>query len=313
MGLLSFLFGGDGVIRLSLPPEDHALALAWFREGAQPPEQDELVEAAAEWIEERADDPFRARLRRALAEDGIEVDIAPRRSVPEPPLEALQRFSEEGWEQRFSEATHVAAIRCAAQPSWPPVSAWIATLAATAIAKRTGGIVLDPAIPRLLPRAGDDDERVPGDGRWVLSEHVVTSFSPGRGEKGWLTTHGLLRFGLPEIEVRDIPVELAERLSKVALAAGLRLVGTALDAPVNEDDEREVELDAALSLHPRDVAAAQGEEAADDGGLIRPVPVVLVPRSSRTGPGFLSLTAPKDAGPHDAWLASVADALVPVA
>ena len=311
MSLLSSLFGDDGTIRLTLPAVDQGLGLAWIRSVGRPPESEALGEAAAAWIESRVDDPFRARLRRAVAEDALSIETVPRREAPTPPREALSRFSEEGWEERFARATHVVAVHATADPSWPPVAAWLALVAAAGIAHETGGLVMDPAIPRFIPRAGGT-ERVPGDGRYLVSDHVVVSISPERDDRGWLTTLGMSRFGLPEIELKHVPLAHGGRAAWLAQAIALRMVEVTVATPVDdEDDVRRIEMDAELALRARDVAAARGEDDDGDASFARPALVRLRHRSTRRGLGFLTVGPPDGGAGADEWLSSTLDALVP--
>ena len=311
MSFLSSLFGGDGVLRLGLPAREHALGLTWMRVSGSLPESSDLADAAIAWIEEHVEPPFRARLRRAVTEDALDIEVVPRRQAPDPPLEALRKFSGEDWEARFAAATHVAAVRSVADPSWPPVAAWLALAASAGIARETGGLVMDPAIPRFIPRAGGD-ERIAGDGRYLLSDHVVVSLSPERNGRGWLTTLGLSRFALPEVEVQDVPLAEGSRAAWLAQAVALRLVEASVAAPVDEDnDMRVIEMDPELALRRRDVDAARGEEGTELG-FTRPVLVKLHHRKARQGLGFLTVR-PADTASKADWLPEALDVLLPPA
>lgn len=308
MGFLSSLFGDDGVLRLVLHAHEHAVALAWTA-SARTPNEERLAEIAGEWVEQRVDDPFRTRLRRAIAEGALEIESVSRHAAPDPPLEALQRFSEEGWTERLADADTIVAVRATADPAWPPIAASLCLIAASGIAAATGGLVMDASIPRFIPRAGGD-ERHPGDGRFLLSDHVIVSISPERGGRGWLTTLGMSRFSLPEIELRHVPMDCAPRAAWLAQAIALRVAEVAVTAPTDEEGEvRFLEMDDEMALRSRDVAAARGEEESSQD-FARPALVRLRVRGARRGLGFLGCSPPRSSpGDADAWLRSTLDTL----
>lgn len=311
MGFLSSLFGDDDVVRLALPPQEHALALAWMQ-GRSVPDESRLQVLCTEWVELRVDDPFRARLRRAIAEDALSFEIVPRKVAPDPPAEALGQFSEDGWQERFAAADTVVAVRAACDPAWPPVAASLALIAASGLASATGGVVMDPAIPRMLPRAGGD-ERYRGDGRFLLSDHLFVSISPGRGGRGWLTTLGMSRFSLPEIEIRDVPMDLGSRAAWLAQAIALRVVEASVAAPVDDEDEvRVLEIDAELALRPRDIVVARGGDDETAAHFGRPALARLRFRNARRGIGFLSVAPPRgERAPAAEWLRAALETIVP--
>ena len=131
------------------------------------------------------------RLRRALAEDALTLDVVPRKASPDPPAEALSEFSEDGWQERFAAADTVVAVKCACDPAWPPVAASLALIAASGIAAAAGGVVMDPAVPRLLPRAGGDEKA--SERRFVsgLAAVYVRASSPSPVEVATTVATGL--------------------------------------------------------------------------------------------------------------------------
>ena len=89
------------------------------------------------------------------------------------------------------------AVTCTAPTGWPPVHLWAAARAVDTLAELTGGIRLDPDVPRLLPvpwrpvPATGPETFVAGDWLWP---------SIGLEERGHtLLTTGMTRFGLPEL------------------------------------------------------------------------------------------------------------------
>jgi hypothetical protein len=95
---------------------------------------------------------------------------------------------------------------------------WACILAAQALARHVGGTIVDP------DRAGlggvrVEDLAVPADARVRLGRHICVPTSPGPGSGSWLSTLGMGKFGLPELELHRVPTPQVE--SGARLMAGL--------------------------------------------------------------------------------------------
>lgn len=312
MGFFSFLTGGDDRIHLSLPAKDRADFLVYFKspDGA-PPSETELVGAALSWLDERVDEPLRSRLRRSLDAGGLLIELHDAKDMPEPPAEILLHLSPPGWEFGLRAATHAAVITAVADAGLPPVALLTALGAARGIALATDGGILDPALPRFEDPASFED-RLAADWRFVLSEHVVLPFSVDDRGRGWLTSLGLSRFALPEIEVRDVPPHLGRHLVPVINGLALRLVESASCAPVDGDDRR-LELDVTQDVSWNNIVAAMapGEDDIDSGSapsapITAPITLGLEHRKRARTHDFLRVVRPRAVkGSQEEWLCSL--------
>jgi len=129
------------------------------------------------------------------------------------------------------------------------------------VAERHDGVVLDPEIPRLMPLS----ERVaalPADGRILMAEHITLLCSVNRRGLAWMTSKGMAKFGLPELEIADVPPDLTVLLMPVMNTLGHRLWMEAVARSGVDPGAREISLDAQFDLGSLDVVRALGDESA---------------------------------------------------
>lgn len=224
-------------IRLKLPDPVAIYHGVYFRADGAPPTTEELVDGAADWAEQNVDEPLGPALAEWKRKGLLLVIVTPRaEGPPEPGVELLRHLGPgEEEERRFVEASHVALVSSLDRILHPRLGLWAVTAASRAIAERLDGVVLDPAIPRLRP-IDDADDAIPGDARLVVPRHIIVPFSLDRRGLGWMTTKGLGKFGLPELEVRDVPPDLPSMLLPLINGVAGLLVEASLKA-ATEDGE----------------------------------------------------------------------------
>lgn len=110
---------------------------------------------------------------------------------------------------------------------------------ADGIAEHAEGVILDAVAERLvLPGEWRvDDRRHEIDAREHVAVHVVED-----GEALWIHTHGLLKFGRPELELFGVPYDLQQVVSAYVVDTG----GDTIDGPVVAPGHRLGELGHAL-------------------------------------------------------------------
>jgi hypothetical protein len=112
----------------------------------------------------------------------------------------------------------------------PAETVHYATELADRIAEMAEGVVDDIVANRYF---GPGDWRV-GEllGEVDVREHVtVHTVETDDPDRGWVHTHGLVKFGRPEIEVWDVPREIAEPTAVTLLDIGQYTIGGALIEP----------------------------------------------------------------------------------
>src|SRR5260370_3315557 len=100
-------------------------------------------------------------------------------------------------------------IRALSVPGWPPMHEWAGRACAAVLAAHVGVPLVDTGTPGGL--ATDAALRsLPGDGgRFRLADWMLVFQSAGSGGL-WTTTLGLGRFGLPQVQVRNVPPQLGK-------------------------------------------------------------------------------------------------------
>jgi hypothetical protein len=197
------------------------------------------------------------------------------------------------------------------RPGWPPVQQWAARAAAAALAADLGVPVLDAFVPRVL---GPDKAlaALPDGGLntrlsdWVLALH-------SKGPLGlWFTSRGLGRFGLPELQARNVPPHLAQPFTFAFTALASRLLDLWLHALAGAGkaafaqvpvviDVAEADVARAYRPSPRGRRQAASEPGASGGGRVR-VRLAFDPAVDDRADSFLTVMAPDDwpssAGEH---------------
>lgn len=192
--------------------------------------------------------------------------------VPVPPLELLAVFGAD--ESSISRAAQAQAgiAMALVRPHEQSVSAQLAVRAAAALLARDLDVVIDTAIPRVWPVVDAGRER-PRTVDWIVLDR-----SSGRGAGPGTRTHGLARFGLPELVADGLDsLELAAWDATLNGLAHVLVRGLSVAEPTDGAGTLELRLPATLTLSLADVAAAYAEPVEpDDPTLARTTELRLV-------------------------------------
>jgi hypothetical protein len=90
------------------------------------------------------------------------------------------------------------AVTCTAPAGWPPLHLWAAAQAVDELAEVTGGVRLDPCVPRLLP-AHWCPPRATRPSAFAVGEWLWPRLGVDDDGRHTLLTAGLARLGLPEL------------------------------------------------------------------------------------------------------------------
>jgi uncharacterized protein YegJ (DUF2314 family) len=170
------------------------------RQPPLPPESPWLAEHVPEPLLPAVTEHRRCGLVRAFARTA--------REMPPLPFSVLEGAGMGELEERVLRAATHALLISAADLNVPPrIGLTSALAAASEAADQLAGVIVDPDAlcvirPEPARRALAASERV------VAALHVLVSFSVDERGAGWMTTRGMCKFGLPELEVRDVPPNL---------------------------------------------------------------------------------------------------------
>lgn len=250
----------DGPVEMALADPLTMVYIAYFRpEPGHVPTAEELTDEIVTWLA-RLDQPFGNALTDWIVTGLLRVHVSPREQRPSVPLSLLKVMGigeEEG--RRFSGATHAALCTSPDRLRSPRIGLWAAFTAARVVAHVTDGVAMDVAIPRLLRIQPMDDE-LAADFRLFLPEHIVVPFSRDRRGLCWLTTKGMSKFGLPELEIVDVPPNLPDSLVPVVNGIAYLLV----NASINRFDDdpgkaNTLRIGPEIRISMREIAEAYGD------------------------------------------------------
>lgn len=226
-------------VAIPLDPTPTIGFVVYFYAGDEaPPEPDAMLRLTDSWLDEHTQEPIRSGIR-AFCEQGLlTIQIHAREEIPLPPDEMLRAYGPgEIEERRYRNATHTVFVGAMDLLLPPRIGLWAAIAVSRALTMALpGGVLLDPEFPRLVNQevsAGD----LPGEGIVRVVEHILVPYS--RDERSgllWITTKGMGRFGLPDVELRNAPPNLAQSLMPVINGLAQRLADTAVRAVMEADD-----------------------------------------------------------------------------
>ncbi len=305
--------GMDDAVTLSVP---ELVEATYVVVTSHPPVD---VQAAARDAAQRLPDPLRGGALRMLAGPLLSVTMSAVGDAPPLPVTFLEVFGASPAQLRdLDEATHVLVCQAVFRPGWPPAHEWHARGVAAGLAELTGGTLVDMFTPQVLEPAAAVRSLPDPDGRIVLVRWVLVPQSAG--ERGlWMTTKGLERFGLPELQALDVPPALAIAWTRVMSGIAAALVREWTRAL--RSDPSFVALPRRLKVTAADVARAYGHEAtagdltrgAEHGaaaGKHADVGLRLDPPDRFDGQAFLTVVPPYTSErPAGEFLTSVSAAL----
>lgn len=207
------------------------------------------------------------------------------------PLDLLRIFgATEASLDAIDRAPYSVVVEAVYAPGWPPVHEVVARTAAAAVAHALHGQVIDAQVPRVLSLDRLDGS-VPEDGQIVLSDYVLVPQSSGaRGT--WLTTKGLGRFGLPELQALDVPSPLGPAWTAILSGAAYELLDEFAGVVGRGEPPAIVELPEVLEVGLHAMAAAYGEQAEGDD-LRAPLRLEFTPASEPGHDEFLTVRPPR--------------------
>jgi hypothetical protein len=177
-----------------------------------------------------------------------------------------------------------------------PVHEWATRAAAGALAATLGLPVVDAFCQRAFC-AEDALASLPGapeltdvDGGFRLADWVTV-----HGDGPVLATHGLGRFGLPELRVSDVPAELRSLWLLALNGVGHRLLELLRCELRRGGDTPFVQVPAELTIRRADIGNAYGVDM--DGGGALPVRLALDPAVTDQRTSYLTLHAPDNTSP----------------
>lgn len=177
------------------------------------------------------------------------------------------------------------------KPGWPPVHEAIARACAGALAAEIGEPLVDTFLPQVLT-AGEAIASLPDARSQVqLSKWVLVIQSAG--DHGlWVTTKGMTRFGLPELQVDNVPPQCGNPVANLVTGIAGRLLDLWLDALRTRGDSAFARIPSIFEVSEADVAEANLAEPRGGGRVL--VRLAFDPASDDETDSFLTVQPPDD-------------------
>jgi len=220
----------------------------------------------------------------------VPVEVRPTDDVPPLPVELLAAMgATEDQLHRVESATHFAIITVQSQPGWPPVHEWITRAIATVLAEQIHSDVIDVLNYQMLDVARARRTLPDDNGRIRLADWVSVDYSADRTGY-WVTTTGLRRFGLPELQTLAAPPNVVERWGQAMTGIAHRLIAAWSNALSYDRDAAFVQIPSLLEVGAHDVSTAYGRDAVEGATAI--VRLALDPGFDPEQHSFLTIHPP---------------------
>lgn len=205
---------------------------------------------------------------------------------------------------RYDEAVAVIAVQSDGLPGWPPLHEWAARAIAGQLAIN-GEPIVDLALPQLIDSAEALAALPTDETPFVVQRWIKIVNSPGPSGH-WITTSGLVRFGLPEIQVRDVPPHLPGPVAHVLNG----IAHVLLSLLFRSDDDRVTHLTiprATLEVSLRDISIAMHGSAPEADADTPSVTICFALEDGHEdGDRFLTVLSPPEVSAlHGVFLDSV--------
>ncbi len=241
----------------------------------------------------RVASPVGVAARMMLDAGAVTIHVVSSSSLPPVPA-PLQEYLGVARElvRVVAEASEFVVVRASCPPGWPPMHEWAGRACAAVLASQAGVPLVDTGMPKVL--AADAALRtLPGaaDAKFRLADWMGVFQSAGIGGL-WMTTKGLGRFGLPELQVRNVPPQLGQAWTRVLTGLASSLLGTWLTALRDRAEPAFAQLPAVLEVREADIARAYDAPVTE--GLAVPVRLTFDPSPQDSADSFLSVQPPDD-------------------
>jgi hypothetical protein len=214
-------------------------------------------ERAAAGVSARLAGPLGVTARMMLDAGAVTVQVTPSSSLP-PVSGRLQEYLGVAPElvRAVTTARELVVVRALCQPGWPPLHEWAGRACAAVLAEQAGVPLVDTATPRVLAAdAALQTLPMAADARFRLADWMLVFQSAGSAGL-WMATKGLSRFGLPELQVRNVPPQLGNAWTHVLTGLASSLLGTWLNALRDRAEPAFARLPAVLEVREAHITRA---------------------------------------------------------
>ena len=277
------------------------------------PDLDAAARDLDDWASAHIPSPLREAVAAFRKAGLLTVSVRPADQLPPLPIELLQFIGLGELEDRIARAsTHVVLVLAKDVNMPPRAGLWAALAAALSVRDLVEGVIFDPEALRIV-KPQDAMGWFSPNGEVRVAQHIIVPFSIGDRGLGWMTTRGLSKFGVPDIELRDLPPNL-DKLSIFMNGVAQHLVEAAFrEVAARKSTVDRLELPGEISIDRAQVARAL--RAKPDGPPADDIRVTAAIRfdsdQSTSGPPMIRIERPPSfSGDTGVWLNHVAGELL---
>jgi len=257
-------FGARGPqpVTIKIPDVIHTGFGVYFTSDGPPAlSDDDILEITKAWLIKRAEPKLREAITEYISAPAMrKLEVRTVSQLAPPPMQMLKAMGlGETEEERMRHATHVVMIGTYDALRYPRFGLIAAVAIARALAAHLGGVIFDPQCRKVL-RIDTHNQELPKTAWIPVSTQIVIPHSVDSKGKGWMTTVGMEKYGLPNLELRQIPPNLGDaiapimsgiiqKLVMIAMAERRRPAGNSHDLIVGPD----------LEISTRDITLAFGK------------------------------------------------------
>jgi hypothetical protein len=237
--------------------------------------------------------PLGVAARTMLDAGTVIVEAKPSSSLPPLP----------GWLQEYlgvapelvravTEAGEFVVVRALCQPGWPPMHEWAGRACAAVLADQAGVPLVDTGTPRVLAADAALRTLPAADGAGFTLADWMLVFQSTESAGLWMRTKGLSRFGLPELQVRNVPPQLGDAWTQVLTGLASGLLGTWLNALRGRAQPAFASVPAVLEVRGGDIAPGPGARGREGSAVA--VRLTFDPSPQDDEDSFLTVQPPDD-------------------
>lgn len=193
--------------------------------------------------------------------------------------------------KKFEKSKKFVIVNCIGKVGWPPRHELAARSCAASFAKDNNSCIVDLYFPKLLS-ADDALETLPLKSQKLDYRDWIKVINSS-GERGlWMTTRGLARSGLPEIQTIDVPPQLDTTWSYVMATLAWKLVKITFLQGNFDSSSTEIEVPSRIQLTAEDLQEVYGDIL--DNHRPEPIEICLKMKDGRNGDEFLTVVIPNE-------------------
>jgi hypothetical protein len=248
---------------------------------------------AAAALAARLTSPVGVAARMMLDAGAMTVQAMPSSSLPLVPSQ-LREYLGLAPEliRAVTEASEFVVVRAVCQPGWPPMHEWAGRACAAMLAGQAGVPLVDTGMPMILAADAALRTLPAAEGaRFKLTDWMLVFQSAGSAGLR-MTTKGLSRFGLPELQVRNVPPQLGDAWTRVLTGLASGLLGTWLNSLRDRAEPAFAQVPSVLEVREGDVA--RGYDVPGTEGPAVAVRLMFDPSPRDEADTFLSVQPPDD-------------------